>query len=61
MNIDPKQTKKLASVLIGIIAIIALMSIWDQWNEMWYHFGENIYFIIHKLRFIYILLFLFFY
>lgn len=48
MNIDPKQTKKLASVLIGIIAIIALMSIWDQWNEMWYHFGENIYYRIHK-------------
>ena len=48
MNIDPKQTKKLASVLIVIIAIISLMSIWDQWNEMWYHFGENIYYLIHK-------------
>lgn len=48
MNIDPKHTKKLISVLVGIIAIIILIAIWDQWNEIWYHFGENIYNLIHK-------------
>ena len=48
MNIDPKLTKKIASALAGIIAIIILIAIWDQWNEIWYHFGENIYNLIHK-------------
>lgn len=48
MNIDPKLTKKIASALAGIIAIIILIAIWDEWNEIWYHFGENIYNLIHK-------------
>lgn len=48
MNTDPKHTKKLVSVLVGIIEIIILIAIWDKWNEIWYHFGENIYNLIHK-------------
>ena len=48
MNIDPKLTKKIASALAGIIAIIILIAIWDEWNEIWHHFGENIYNLIHK-------------
>ena len=48
MNIDPKLTKKIVSALAGIIAIIILIAIWDEWNEIWHHFGENIYNLIHK-------------
>ena len=48
MNIDPRRKKKLVSALVGIIAIIILIAVWDKWNENWYHLGENIYNLIHK-------------
>ncbi len=44
---DPKHKKELVSVLAAIAAILILIAIWDKWNEIWYHFGENIYYLIH--------------
>jgi len=45
---ENKKTKKLIVDIIGaILVIIFISSIFDEWNEIWYEFGQNIYGLTH--------------
>ena len=45
---ERKKTKKLIIDIVGaILVIIFISSIFDEWNEMWYEFGQNIYKLTH--------------
>lgn len=39
--------KKIYSAVAVAIALIFVMAIYDNWNSMWYEFGENVYHILH--------------
>lgn len=43
-----EQMKKLVLEIIGAILVIAFLgSIFEEWNRIWYEFGQNIYKMTH--------------
>ncbi|MBQ6811539.1 MAG: helix-turn-helix transcriptional regulator [Agathobacter sp.] len=43
-----EQTKKLVVEIVGAILVIAFLgSIFEEWNRIWYEFGQNIYKMTH--------------
>lgn len=43
-----EETKKKIVEIVGVILfIIFIASIFDEWNQIWYEFGQNIYKLIH--------------
>lgn len=43
-----EETKKQIIEIIGIILfIVFICSIFDEWNQIWYEFGQNIYKLTH--------------
>lgn len=42
------KTKKKVVEIIGIILLVLFISsIYDEWNQIWYEFGQNIYQLTH--------------
>ena len=43
-----EETKKKIIEIVGVILfIVFICAIYDEWNEIWYEFGQNIYKITH--------------
>lgn len=39
--------KKITAVVVIVVAVLLLMAIYDQWNGMFYEFGQHIYHWFH--------------
>ena len=45
---ERKKTKKFIVDIVGAILIIIFISaIFDEWNEIWYEFGQSLYKLIY--------------
>lgn len=43
-----EETKKKIIEIVGVILfIVFIFAIYDEWNEIWYEFGQNIYKLTH--------------
>ena len=43
-----EETKKKIIEIVGVILfIVFICAIYDEWNEIWYEFGQNIYKLTH--------------
>lgn len=45
---NEKEKKMIATIIVCIIVVVLILGIFDDWNEMWYHFGENVYKWLHN-------------
>lgn len=44
-----KEYKKMIISIVGVvIAVVGVIAIFDSWNDMWYHCGENVYQMLNK-------------
>ncbi|MBQ7433588.1 MAG: hypothetical protein IJV50_09075 [Lachnospiraceae bacterium] len=46
--ISAKSKKRIVTAVLCVIAVVLVIAIFGHWNEMWYHFGENIYRLTHR-------------
>ena len=49
MEIRQEENKKMIiSIVATLVVVIGLVAIFDSWNSMWYHCGENVYHMLNK-------------
>lgn len=40
--------KKTGKIAVTVLLLLAILSVYDEWNAMWREFGRNLYWIFHS-------------
>ena len=43
-----ENKKKIVEILLVILVIGFVCAIYSKWNDIWYSFGQNIYYMTHS-------------
>ncbi len=46
-NKNISKKKKIITTVVTVLSILAVLTISPQWNEIWYKFGQNLYYMLH--------------